>query len=151
MASTDTRAFPDRPLVGVSAACCRDGRILLVKRGKPPYQGFWSLPGGLVELGETLVQAVLRELAEETGLTGESADILETVDMITRGGDGRIERHFVITVFVVRPGAGAAIAADDADAVMWADDADLAALDAAEAMTPGTAKRARRAIALSLR
>ncbi|AXS39562.1 NUDIX hydrolase [Breoghania sp. L-A4] len=151
MTPPDPRAFPDRPFVGVSAACCRDGTILLVKRGKPPYRGAWSLPGGLVELGETLHQAALRELAEETGLSGEIVDFLEAFDMISRDAAGRIERHFVLTVFVVRPGAGEAIAADDAEAVMWADTAALAALDAADAMTPGTAERARRAIALSRR
>lgn len=145
MAPNDSRAFPDKPLVGVSAACCRDGRILLVKRGKPPYQGAWSLPGGLIDLGERLEHAVLRELAEETGLRGEITGLLETFDMIHRDDAGRVERHFILAVYTVRPDDGEAVAADDADAVMWAADGDLDGLT----MTPGTAERARRAIALS--
>lgn len=145
MAPTDSRAFPDKPLVGVSAACCRDGRVLLVKRGNPPYQGAWSLPGGLIDLGEGLEQAVLRELAEETGISGEITGFLETFDMIERDEAGRVERHFVLAVFIVRPNGGDAVAADDAEAVMWAGDQDLDALE----MTPGTAERARRALARS--
>ncbi len=145
MAPNDSRAFPDKPLVGVSAACCRDGCILLVKRGKPPYQGAWSLPGGLIELGERLEQAVLRELKEETCMSGEITGFLETFDMIHHDDAGRVERHFILAAYIVRPGDGVAVAADDAADVMWATDADLDSLK----MTPGTAARARRAITLS--
>lgn len=142
MAPTDSRAFPDKPLVGVSVACCRDGRVLLVKRGKPPYQGVWSLPGGLVELGETLQEAAMRELHEETGITGEITGFLECFDMIRRNEAGRVERHFVLSVYTARPVSGEAVAADDAEAVMWAAESDLAGLE----MTPGTADRARHAL-----
>lgn len=141
---SDARSFPDRPLVGVSIACCRAGRVLLVQRGRPPFVGTWSLPGGLIELGETLAEAALRELREETGVTAEITGFLDTFDVIRRAEDGRVERHFVLSVFLARHLAGEAIAADDAAAVMWASADDIEPL----AMTPGTGERARRALAL---
>lgn len=142
--TSDFRAFPSRPLVGVSAACCRGDRILLVKRGTQPFLGCWSLPGGLVDLGESLHHAALRELREETGIKGEVTGFLETFDLITRDSEERVKRHFVLSVFLVRALTGVARAADDAADVMWAAEEDLALLD----MTPGTAERSLRALAL---
>ncbi len=122
------------PVAGVSALVVRDGKVLLVKRVNPPV-GLWSLPGGHVELGETLRAAVLRELAEETGIEAEIAGLIDCIDIINRSRGGELENHYVISIFGARWTGGEAIAGDDASAIMWAAPDDLAGL----AMTPGTA------------
>jgi ADP-ribose pyrophosphatase YjhB (NUDIX family) len=103
--------------------CVRDGRLLLVRRGRGVAIGRWALPGGRVEAGEGLAEAVLRELAEETGLGGTLGALCGVAERI---GDGR---HYVILDFWVEPGPGEAAAGDDVDAVTWAARGDLAGLD----------------------
>ncbi|WP_321342509.1 NUDIX hydrolase [Breoghania sp.] len=143
-ASGGSRRFPTHPLPGVSIACCREGRVLLAQRGNPPFEGYWSFPGGLVEVGETLQDAALRELAEETGLIARIGDLIETFDIINRDEIGRVEHHYILSLFMAHAGEGTAIAGDDAAAVVWATPEDFADM----ALTPGTAERARRALAL---
>lgn len=113
------REYPAHPVVGVGAVIVRDGRALIVRRGHEPRQGEWSLPGGLVDLGESLVEAVAREAREETGLAIEVGAIIETFDRVHRDADGRIRFHFVIIDFVCRAPEGDAVAGSDAEAVRW--------------------------------
>ena len=113
-----TREFPDRPVVGVGGVVVQDNRALIVKRAHEPRKGEWSLPGGLVELGETLVDALRRELKEETGLEVDVGEVVEVFDRVHRA-DGRIQYHFVIVDYLCRPTGGTLCAADDAEDVAW--------------------------------
>ena len=100
--STESRTYPTRPYLAVSAAIFRDGRVLIVRRAKPPSHGVYTLPGGGVELGETLEAAVIREVREETGLDIEPLALAGYRQMIVRDTGGKIERHFVILPFAAR-------------------------------------------------
>jgi 8-oxo-dGTP diphosphatase len=102
----DARSYPDRPFLAVSAAIVRDGRVLIVQRARLPAHGLYTLPGGVVETGETLRQAILREVAEETQLTIDPVAIAGYREAIVRDGEGRAERHFVILAFAARWIAG---------------------------------------------
>jgi 8-oxo-dGTP diphosphatase len=97
-----SRTYPTRPYLAVSAAIFRDGRVLIVRRARPPAHGLYTLPGGGVELGETLEQAVVREVREETALNIEPVGLAGYRQAIVRDGDGRVERHFVILPFAAR-------------------------------------------------
>src|SRR5271169_6823498 len=97
-----SRTYPTRPYLAVSAAIFRDGRVLIVRRAQPPAHGLYTLPGGGVELGETLVEAVIREVHEETGLEIEPLGLAGYRQLIARDDAGRIERHFVILPFAAR-------------------------------------------------
>lgn len=103
---SDPRHFPDRPWLAVSAVIIRGGEFLLVRRARPPMQGLFTLPGGGVESGESLVEAVRREVREETGLTIEPGALAGTREVIARDDAGRVERHFVILAFAARWIAG---------------------------------------------
>lgn len=113
------RAFPERPIVGVGAVVFDRGRVLLVKRGHEPLKGEWSLPGGAVEVGETLEAAVAREVLEETGLAVEVGPIVDVVDRVQRTGDGRVEYHFVIVDYLCRAQTDQIVHGSDADDVRW--------------------------------
>lgn len=113
------REFPEAPLVGVGAIIVEAGRVLLVQRGHEPMKGRWSIPGGLVELGETLDEALCRETREETGLEIENLGLVELLDRIYRE-EGRIRYHYVIADYLCRPVGGTARAGDDAAALHWA-------------------------------
>ena len=113
------RAFPERPIVGVGAVVFDRGRVLLVKRGHEPLKGEWSLPGGAVEIGETLEAAVAREVLEETGLAVEVGPIVDVVDRVQRTGDGRVEYHFVIVDYLCRAQTDRIVHGSDADDVRW--------------------------------
>jgi ADP-ribose pyrophosphatase YjhB (NUDIX family) len=114
-------------VVGVGAVIVRDGRALVVKRGHEPRKGEWSLPGGLVELGESLVDALRRELREETGLDVEIGPVIETFDRIHRDDQGRVRYHFVIVDFLCTADAGTPTPGSDAEAVAWVRADELAA------------------------
>ena len=117
MKEADARAHPTRPILAVSAAIIRDGHVLLVRRARAPAEGLFTLPGGKVELGETLHDAVAREAREETGLRIESVALAGTREVIQRDGENRVERHFVILAFAARWLAGEpALNAELADA-----------------------------------
>jgi 8-oxo-dGTP diphosphatase len=104
--------------VGVGAVVVDEGRVLLVRRGGEPLKGHWSLPGGLIELGEPLLDGVVREVREETGLTVEPLELIELLDRIHRE-DERVRYHYVIADYLCRVVSGALLAATDADAVRW--------------------------------
>lgn len=113
------REYPAHPVVGVGAVVVRDGRALIVKRAHEPRQGEWSLPGGRLELGESLQDAARREIKEETNLDVVVGPIIETFDRVHRDDAGRIRYHFVIVDFVCWSDEGEAIAGSDADEVAW--------------------------------
>ena len=104
--SADPRNYPDRPYVAVSAAIIRDERVLIVQRAQPPMQGVFTLPGGVVEIGETLHEALVREIREETSLTIAPLALAGHREMIRRDAQGKVERHFIILAFAARWMAG---------------------------------------------
>ena len=122
MANVLQREFPASPIVGVGAVVVDRGRVLLVQRGHEPSKGKWSLPGGILELGESLSEGVAREVLEETGLVVETVELVELIDRVQRedGEAGaRVRYHYVIADYLCRVVGGALQAATDADAVRW--------------------------------
>lgn len=122
---------PDRPSVGVGAVLIHEGRVLLIRRGKEPLRGRWVVPGGTVELGETLEQALVREVEEETGLLVRPREVVAVFDRILREAD-RVDYHYVIVDYLCDYVSGEARAASDAEDVAMVAQADLAAYDLPE-------------------
>ncbi len=116
---SDDRIFPARPILAVSAAIFRDGKVLLVRRARKPALGAYTLPGGVVEAGETLSEAVAREVLEETGLVIAPVTLAGHREVITRATDGRAERHFVILCFASRWVSGEVVLNDELDDHRW--------------------------------
>jgi len=117
------REFPESPLVGVGAVVVDQGRVLLVRRGREPLKGQWSLPGGLLEIGESLSAGVVREVREETGLTVEPVELIELLDRIHREGE-RVRYHYVIADYLCRVVCGELQAASDAEETRWVERAE---------------------------
>jgi 8-oxo-dGTP diphosphatase len=126
------REFPEIPLVGVGAIVIEDSRVLLVKRAHPPLQAQWSIPGGVLEVGELIREAAIREAREETGLIVEPGDLLGVYDRILRNAEKRVQYHYVLIDFLCRKVGGELAAADDAAEVRWFTRDDLPALKLAE-------------------
>ena len=131
------REYPDAPIAGVGAVIVREGpdgrrEALLIRRGQEPLKGEWSLPGGAVELGETLQAAICREVLEETGLTVEVVDTVLVFDRISRDDEGRVRYHYVLVDFLCRITGGSLACATDAVDARWAGADDL------EGLTPLT-------------
>jgi 8-oxo-dGTP diphosphatase len=122
---TGNREYPDRPLVGVGGVVIADGRTLLIRRGSAPLQGEWSIPGGMLELGEPIVAGVRRELAEETGLEVRVLDLIEVFERIVPGEGGRTRYHFVILDYLCEMASGEARAGSDVTDVAWAGEDEL--------------------------
>ena len=119
------REYPDRPVVGVGAVVVVDGRVVLVRRAHEPLKGAWNLPGGAVEVGETLQAACAREVLEETGLIVDVGPVIEVFDRIMLDADGRVEYHFVLVDYLCRPAGGDLGCGTDASDVALADPAAL--------------------------
>jgi ADP-ribose pyrophosphatase YjhB (NUDIX family) len=113
------RTYPDRPFVGVGALIFRGDSILLVKRGKPPREGQWSIPGGIQHTGETVFEAARREVREETNLEVEIKEIVAVVDSIVRDETGQVKYHYTLVDVMAECNEGDARAGDDAAEVAW--------------------------------
>jgi len=114
-----SREYPTRPLVGTGALILKDGKLLLIRRGAQPGMGKWSIPGGLVELGENVQDAMIRETKEEVGLDVEAVKLMDVFDSVTLDKKGRIQYHFVVVNFLVRIVGGSLQTASDILEVRW--------------------------------
>jgi 8-oxo-dGTP diphosphatase len=130
----NARVYPTRPYLAVSAAIFRDGRVLIVRRARPPAHGLYTLPGGGVELGETLEQAVVREVREETALEVEPVDLVGFRQAIAHDAAGRVERHFVILPFAARWIAGDILLNDELSDAHWLVPAEISGLKTTEGL-----------------
>jgi ADP-ribose pyrophosphatase YjhB (NUDIX family) len=126
------REFPEVPLVGVGAIVVEDSRILLVKRAHPPLQAQWSIPGGVLEVGELVREAAIREAREETGLIVEPGELLGVYDRVLRDIEHRVQYHYVLIDFLCRRVGGELLAASDASEVRWFTREELPPLKLAE-------------------
>jgi 8-oxo-dGTP diphosphatase len=147
------REYPESPLVAVGVVIVDhyrddqhdDHRVLLIRRGQPPLLGEWSLPGGVLECGETLREAVVREAREETGLVVETGEMLGVYERVIRGDDGRVRYHYVLIDFLCRPIGGDLKAGSDAADVRWFTRDELPALklayDANDVVLKGLSRR----------
>jgi 8-oxo-dGTP diphosphatase len=127
-----SREFPTNPVVGVGAVIVQGGRVLLIRRGHAPLLGEWSLPGGVVECGETLREGIVREVCEETGLGVETGELLGVYERVVRSDDGRVRYHYVLIDFLCRPAGGDVKAGSDAAEVRWFKRGELPALNLAD-------------------
>jgi len=126
------REFPEVPLVGIGAIIIENDRVVLVKRAHQPIQGHWSIPGGVLEVGEMVREAAVREAREETGLVVEPGELLGVFDRILRDPEHRVQYHYVLIDFLCRRIGGELLAASDAAEVRWFTRAELPALKLAE-------------------
>jgi 8-oxo-dGTP diphosphatase len=126
------REYPETPLVGVGAIIIEDNSVVLVKRGHAPLQGKWSIPGGVLEIGETLRKAVVREALEETGLAVEPGELLGVFERVIADDQGKMRYHYVLIDFLCQRVAGELAAGDDADEVRWFRREELRGLELAQ-------------------
>lgn len=124
----DQRTYPTRPFLAVSAAIIRDGKVLVVRRARKPALNLYTMPGGVVEAGETLFEAVAREVREETALEIEPVALAGHREAVMRDPQGRVERHFVILCFAARWRAGEPVLNEELDDARWLDPAELSGL-----------------------
>jgi 8-oxo-dGTP diphosphatase len=120
-----SREYPERPFIGVGGVVISGNRVLLIQRGHPPLEGQWSIPGGMLELGETLIEGVRRELAEETGLDVRVLDLIEVFERVDLDPSGKPKYHFVVLDYLCEVSNEAATAGSDVVNVAWVDRADL--------------------------
>jgi 8-oxo-dGTP diphosphatase len=126
------RTYPDRPIVGVGAVIVHDNRVLVVRRATEPLKGEWSVPGGMLELGEKLKDGIIREVQEETGLLVEPTEVLDVFDSIWADPDGRTRYHYVLIDYLCRVASGEALAATDVSEVRWVSASELDSLNMRE-------------------
>jgi ADP-ribose pyrophosphatase YjhB (NUDIX family) len=129
------RLYPSRPILAASVAVLREGRILLAARGKPPSEGLFSLPGGMVETGETLGEAALRELREEVGVEARLIGLIAPVEFIERDEKGHIKHHVVIAAHAARWVSGEPQTGPEAKEIRWVTERDIAALPMTAGLT----------------
>ncbi|MBO0345503.1 NUDIX domain-containing protein [Roseibium sp. CAU 1637] len=135
-----SRSYPDIPLIAISVLCRRGQKVLMVRRGNEPFKDHWSLPGGMIEVGESLAEAADRELQEETTIEARMHEVGEVFDSIQKDADGRVKSHYVLAVMLATYKSGAAVAGDDAAEVRWIAPQDSYAL----LTTPDTPERIER-------
>ncbi len=128
------RDYPDRPIIGVGAVIVSQGRVLLVRRATEPLKGEWSVPGGALELGETLHDGLRREVLEETGLAVEPHGVLEVFDSIFRDDQGSTQYHYVLIDYLCRVTSGEACAGSDVSDVRWVAEDEIAELGLRESI-----------------
>ena len=131
---SDIRAYPERPYLAVSAAIIRDGKVLIVRRARPPAQDLFTLPGGAVETGERLAEAVVREVREETQLEIEPVALAGFREVIAPDNSGRIERHFLVLCFAARYVAGEPVPNEELAEIRWMDPKEIAGLRTTEGL-----------------
>lgn len=145
---TDSRDYPPRPILAASAAVFRpDGRLLLGCRRHPPFDKVFSLPGGLVETGESLPEAAIREVEEETGVRCEIVGFNDWREVINRDDGGRVKRHYVIASFAARWLSGDGVPGEELGRVIWADAPTIASLDLTNGL-PDIISRARHILSI---
>lgn len=132
---TRNREYPDRPVVGVGGVVISDGRALLIKRGSPPLEGQWSIPGGMLEAGETLLLGVRRELLEETGIEVKVLELIEVFERINLDGEGKARYHYVVLDYLCDAVRGEARAGSDVTEVAWATPSELSQYGLTETAT----------------
>ncbi|MGD0617038.1 MAG: NUDIX hydrolase [Bryobacteraceae bacterium] len=132
MSVTDDRRYPDRPFLGIGALIFDGDSILLAERGHEPLKGWWSLPGGILETGETLLNGIRREVREETGLEVEPEAIFEIFERIMPDAEGRTEYHYVLIDYTCRVVGGALEAGSDVSHAVWVREEDLVAYQITE-------------------
>ena len=136
-----SREYPSQPVVGVGAVVLDRDRVLLVRRAREPLKGVWSIPGGRLEVGETLAAGLRREMREETGLDIEILDRVEVFERIMRDGGGRVQYHYVLIDYLCEPAGGVLRAGDDVDDARWVEHGSLAELTVTEG-TPAVIDKA---------
>ena len=141
--TNDERTYPERPIVAVGGVVVHESRVLLIRRGKPPLEGRWSIPGGLLEVGERIAQGIERELREETGVRVRVVDLIEIYEKVLRDEDNEPRYHFVILDYVCEFVEGIARAGGDAVEVVWASEHQLGSL----ALTGAASRVIRKAFA----
>lgn len=136
-----SRHYPASPVLGVGALILHGTRVLLVRRGREPLKGLWSLPGGVLELGETLAEGLQREVREELGLEVRILEVVEVFERITRDAQGQVAYHYVLVDYLCEAVGGSLQAGDDAESAAWVERADLSALPVTEG-TPAVIEKA---------
>jgi len=131
----DARSYPQRPFLAVSAAIMRDGKVLAVRRARQPALNLYTMPGGVVEIGETLTEAVKREVREETALEIEPVALAGHREAILRDGEGLVQRHFIILCFAARWLSGEPALNEELDDARWLTLAELSALRTTEGLS----------------
>lgn len=150
--ATESREYPERPIVAVGGVVIHNSHVLLIRRGQPPLEGRWSIPGGILEVGETIAEGIERELKEETGIQVRVLDLIEICEKVLRDPEGRPQFHFVILDYSCEFVEGIARAGGDVTEVVWANREQLGSLALTAAAsrvigkaflaTPGRANRA---------
>lgn len=141
------REYPQRPIIAVGGVVIQGGRVLLIRRGQPPLEGRWSIPGGILEIGETITAAIERELKEETGVSVRVMGLLEIYEKVLRDSDNRAQYHFVILDYLCEFVGGTAEAAADVTDTAWVAEEDLEKLQ----LTSAALRVVKKAFALAAR
>jgi 8-oxo-dGTP diphosphatase len=131
----ENREFPERPFIGVGGVVISEGRALLVRRGRPPLLDQWSIPGGALEIGETLIEGVRRELLEETGIEVNVGEVIEVFERIDMDAGGKAKHHYVVLDYLCEYKHGEARAGSDVTDVVWATQEELAKYSLSETAT----------------